>query len=89
MLPDDPSRRSQGRVRRDDLRVAAWTLPDPTDRKLSKSTVNCVMQTEVAKTERKMRAAQRQTELPGMVLDRGSTIERVSPERSRGPDLSR
>jgi hypothetical protein len=63
--------------------------PDPVDRKLSKSIVDFVMQSEVAKTVQCIRAAQRQAELPCMTLDRGRTNERVSPERSRGPDLSR
>jgi len=47
------------------------------------------MQTEVAKLVQRHRAAQLQAELSGMTLDRGRTMERVSPERSRGPDMSR
>ena len=35
------------------------------------------------------RAAQRQSELPGMTMDRGRTVQRVTPEPSRGPDMSR
>jgi hypothetical protein len=38
--------------------------PDPADRKLSQSIVDFVMQIEVAKTVQRMRAAQRQAELP-------------------------
>ena len=72
-----------------EITKALAASPDPADRKLSKSIVDFVMQTEVAKTVQRMRAAQRQAELPGMTLDRGRTIERVSPERSRGPDMSR
>jgi hypothetical protein len=63
--------------------------PDPADRKLSKSIVDFVMQTEVAQAVHSMRAAQRQPELPGMTLDRGRTVQRLSPEPSRGPDMSR
>jgi integrase len=63
--------------------------PDPADRKLSKSIVDFVMQTEVAQAVQRMRAAQRQTELPGMTMDRGRTAQRVSPEPSRGLDMSR
>jgi hypothetical protein len=47
------------------------------------------MQTEVAQAVRRTRAAQRQTELPGMSMDRALTIQRVQPERNRGPDMSR
>lgn len=46
------------------------------------------MKTEVAQTVQRMRA-ERQTELPGMTLDRGRTVQRVSPEPSRGPDMNR
>jgi hypothetical protein len=48
-----------------------------------------VMQTEVAQAVQRVRAAQRQTELPGMSLDRARTAQRVSPEPHRGPDMSR
>lgn len=47
------------------------------------------MQTEVAQAVQRMRAAERQTELSGMTLDRGRTVQRVSPKPSRGPDMSR
>ncbi|MGE0311121.1 MAG: relaxase/mobilization nuclease domain-containing protein [Lautropia sp.] len=63
--------------------------PDPADRKLSKSIVAFVMQTEVAQAVQRMRAAQRQTELPGMGMDRARSAQRVSPEPNRGPDMSR
>lgn len=63
--------------------------PDPADRKLSKSIVDFVMQTDVARAVQRHRAAQRQTELPGMNMDRGGAVQRVSPERSCGPDMSR
>jgi hypothetical protein len=63
--------------------------PDPADRKLSNSIVAFVMQTEVAQAVQRVRAAQRQTELPGMSLDRARTAQRVSPEPHRGPDMSR
>lgn len=47
------------------------------------------MQTDVARAVQRQRAAQRQVELPGMNMDRGRTVQRVLPERSRGPDMSR
>jgi hypothetical protein len=50
--------------------------PDPADRKLSKSIVAFVMQTEVAQAVQRMRDAQRQTELPGMSMDRTRTAQR-------------
>jgi hypothetical protein len=33
----------------------------------------------VAQAVQRMRAAQRQTELPGMTMDHGRTVQRVSP----------
>jgi hypothetical protein len=72
-----------------EIAKALAASPDPADRKLSKSIVDFVMQTEVAKTVQRMRAAQRQAQLPGMTVDRGRTVQRLSPERSRGPDMSR
>jgi hypothetical protein len=63
--------------------------PDPADRKLSKSIVDFVMQTEVARAVQRTRTAQRQTELPGMNVDRGRTVQRASAEPSHGPDMSR
>jgi hypothetical protein len=63
--------------------------PDPADRKLSKSIVAFVMQTEVAQAVQRMRNAQRQTELPGMTIHRARTAQRVPPEPNRGPDMSR
>ena len=47
------------------------------------------MQTEVAQAVHRMRAAQRQTELPGMTMDRGRNVQRVPLEPSRGPDMRR
>jgi len=47
------------------------------------------MQTEVGQAMQRMRAAQRQTELPGMCMDRAQTAQRVPPEPSRGPDMNR
>ncbi len=72
-----------------EITKALAASPDPADRKLSKSIVAFVMQTEVAQAVQRMRVAQRQTELPGMGMDRARTAQRVPPERSRGPDMSR
>lgn len=72
-----------------EITKALAASPDPADRKLSKSIVDFVMQTEVAKTVQRMRAAQRQIELPGMSLDRERTVQRVSPDRGRDPDMNR
>jgi len=72
-----------------EITKALAASPDPADRKLSKSIVAFVMQTEVAQAVQRMRAAQRQTELPGMGMDRGRTVQRVLQEPSRGPDMSR
>jgi hypothetical protein len=72
-----------------EITKALAASPDPADRKLSKSIVAFVMQTELAQAVQRMRAAQRQTELPGMTMDRGRTVQRVSPEPNRGPDMSR
>ena len=71
-----------------EITKALAASPDPADLKLSKSIVDFVMQTEVAQAVHRMRAAQRQTELPGMTMDRGLTVQRVSPEPGRGPDMS-
>jgi hypothetical protein len=46
------------------------------------------MQTEVAHAVKRHRAAQRHTELRGMTMDRGRTVQRVPPEPSRGPDMN-
>jgi len=62
---------------------------DPADRTLSKSIVDLVMQTEVARAVQRHRAAQRQPELPGMTMEPGRTARQVRLEPSRGPDLSR
>lgn len=72
-----------------EITKALAASPDPADRKLSKSIVDFVVQTEVAQAVQRMRAGQRQTELPGLTLDRGRTAQRVSPAPSRGPDMSR
>jgi hypothetical protein len=72
-----------------EITKALAASPDPADRKLSKSIVAFVMQTEVAQAVQRMRAAQRQTELPGMSMDRARTVQRAPPEPSRGPDMSR
>ena len=72
-----------------EITKALAASPDPADRKLSKSIVDFVMQTDVARAVQRHRAAQRQAELPGMVMDRGRTVKRVSPEQIRGPDMSR
>lgn len=72
-----------------EITKALAASPDPADRKLSKSIVAFVMQTEVAQAVQRMRAAQRQTELPGMTMDRARTVQRMSPEPNRGPDMSR
>ncbi len=62
---------------------------DPADRKLSKSIVDFVMQTDVARAVQRHRAAQRQAELPGMAMTQGQGTQRVRPEPNRGPDMSR
>jgi hypothetical protein len=72
-----------------EITKALAASPDPADRKLSMSIVAFMMQTEVAQAVQRMRAAQRQTELPGMSMDRARTAQRVSPEPNRGPDMSR
>lgn len=72
-----------------EITKALAASPDPADRRLGKSIVAFVMQTEVAQAMHRMRDAQRQTELPGMSMDRARTAQRVPPERNRGPDMSR
>ena len=72
-----------------EITKALAASPEPADRKLSKSIVDFVMQTDVARAVQRHRAAQRQAELPGMNMDRGRTAQRVSPEPSRGLDMSR
>jgi hypothetical protein len=72
-----------------EITKALAASPDPADRKLSKSIVDFVVQTDIARAVQRHRAAQRQAELPGMNMDRGRTVQRVSPERSRSPDMSR
>jgi hypothetical protein len=72
-----------------EITKALAASPDPADRKLSKSIVDFVMQTEVAQAVQRHRAAQRQAELPRINMDRGRTVQRVPPERSPCPDLSR
>lgn len=72
-----------------EITKALAASPDPADRQLSKSIVDFVMQTDDARAVQRHRAAQRQAELPGMNMGRGRAIQRVSPERSRGPDMSR
>jgi hypothetical protein len=61
-----------------EITKALAASPDPADRKLSKNIVDFVMQTEVAQAVQRMRAAQRQTELPGMTMDSGRTVQRVT-----------
>ena len=72
-----------------EITKALAASPEPADRKLSKSIVEFVMQTDVARAVQRHRAAPRQAELPGMNMDRGRTAQRVSPEPSRGLDMSR
>jgi hypothetical protein len=72
-----------------EITKALAASPDPADRKLSKSIIDFVMQTDVARAVQRHRAALRQAELPGMALDRERTLQRMSPEQSRGPDMSR
>ena len=72
-----------------EITKALAASPDPADRGLSKSIVAFVMQTEVAQAVQRMRAARRQTELPGMGMDRTRTAQRLPPEPNRGPDVSR
>ena len=47
------------------------------------------MQTEVAQTVQRHRAAQRQTELPGMGRPPERTAQPLRPEPNRGTDMSR
>ena len=72
-----------------EITKALAASPDPADRKLSTSIVDFVMQTDVARAVQRHRAAQRQAELPGMNVDRARTVQRATPEPSRGPDISR
>ena len=72
-----------------EITKALAASPDPADRKLSKSIVDFVMQTEVARAVQRHRAAQRQAELPGMAMTPGQGTSRVRPEPNRGPDMSR
>jgi len=72
-----------------EITKALAASPDLADRKLSKSIVAFVMQTEVAQAVQRMRNAQRQTELPGMSMDRARTVQREPPEPNRGPEMSR
>ena len=72
-----------------EITKALAASPDPADRKLSKSIVDFMMQTDVARALQRHRAAQRQAELPGMSMDRGGSVQRVLPERSRDLDMSR
>jgi Relaxase/Mobilisation nuclease domain len=72
-----------------EITKALAASPDPADRKLSKGIVAFVMQTEVAQAVQRMRAAQRQTELPGMSMDRARPVQRATPEPNRDPDMSR
>jgi hypothetical protein len=72
-----------------EITKALASSPDPADGKLSKSIVAFVMKTEVAQSVQHMRAAQRQTELPGMSMDRARTAQRVPLGHNRGPDMSR
>ncbi len=81
--------RSSAMQARAEITKALAASPDPADRKLSKSIVDFVMQTEVARAVQRHRAAQRQAELPGMAMTQGQGASRVRPEPSRGPDLSR
>ncbi len=72
-----------------EITKALAASPDPSDRKLSRSIVDFVMQTEVARAVQRHRAAQRQAELPGMTREPSRTVQQVRPEPSRGPDMSR
>ncbi len=72
-----------------EITKALAASPNPADRMLSKSIVDSVMQTEVARAVQRHRAAQQQTELPGMAMTQGQGASRVRPEPNRDPDLSR
>ena len=72
-----------------EITKALAASPDPADRKLSKNIVDFVMQTEVAQTVQRHRAALRQTELPGMRRPLERTAQPLRPEPNRGPDMSR
>ena len=72
-----------------EITKALAASPDPADRKLSKSIVDFMMQTDVARAVQRHRAAQRQAELPGLTMDRERTAQRVPQGPSRGPDMSR
>ena len=72
-----------------EITKALAASPDPADRKLSKNIVDFVMQTEVAQTVQRHRAALRQTELPGMCRPLERTAQPLRPEPNCGPDMSR
>ena len=72
-----------------EITKALAASPDPADRKLSKSIVDFVMQTDVARAVQRHRAAQRQAELPGVAMTQGHGRQRMRPEPNRGPDMSR
>jgi len=72
-----------------EITKALAASPDPADRKLSKNIVDFGMQTAVAQTVQRHRAAQRHTELPGMGRPPGRSAQPLRPEPNRGPDVSR
>ena len=72
-----------------EISKALAASPEPADCKLSKSIVDFVMQTEVARAVQRHRAAQRQAELSGMAMTQEQGTQRVRPEPNRGPDMSR
>jgi len=72
-----------------EITKALAASPDPADRKLGKSIVDFVMQTEVARAVQRHRAAQRQAELSGMAMTQRHSTPPVRPEPNRGPDMSR
>jgi hypothetical protein len=72
-----------------EISKALAASPEPADRQLSKSIVDFVMQTEVARAVQRHRAAQRQAELQGMAMDPGREARPARPEPNRGPDMSR
>ena len=72
-----------------EITKALAASPYPADRKLSKSIVDFVMKTEVARAVQRHRAAQRQAEPPGMAVTQGHGTPRLRPEPNRGPDMSR
>ena len=72
-----------------EINKALAASSDPADRKLSKSIVDFVMHTEVARAVQRHRTAQRQVELPDMAMTPVQGMSRIRAEPNRGRDMSR